>query len=692
MNKVYFAIGLHFHQPVGNFGDILERAYSNCYKPFFETFEKFPDLKINCHFSGNLLDFFEEKHPDYLGKIRKLADAGRVEIMGGGYYEPVFQSIPKRDRLGQIRMMSDYAENRFGYKPCGLWVPERVWSPRLVPDFRQSGIKYVILDDSHIVRAGMDMDNLYGYFVTNYKDDKIAVFPSDKALRYTIPFRFPRETTDYFKGTIRKRMKKAIFGLGSSEMPLFIYGDDAEKFGEWPWTHDWVYKKKWLQSFFEELTRHKGWIETVKFSDCLKIKEPLKEIEIPDGSYEEMMEWSDGSWMNYLTRYPEANQMHKRMMYVSNRLAELREKRPAYRQGRHETGDTGKIEEAERELYKGQCNCAYWHGVFGGIYMYHLRSAVFEHLIKADRTLDEIEHAEPNGWCEVKKINFYDWKSKAIICENRDFFLCVDPANGGSIREFDCKDKSVNLLNTLARRKESYHKKITDRLNNRPSKSLKMHEVIKVMDSRIKDALFYDKHDRLCLIDHFIDGDLKLEDFSSANYEDKGDFSNTPYVARIKERKIILSCEGSVNRKKLIVTKELSLGEGKELTVHYRLQNKTSSSIDTCFGTEFNITLPYADSERYNYANGDKALGRMAESGSAARARHFGINDKSGTLGVDFDFSDKIKKVWYFPVKTVSQSEKSYDLNYQSSCIFPIWHIKLGPAEEINIDITWSIV
>ncbi len=42
------------------------------------------------------------------------------------------------------------------------------------------------------------------------------------------------------------------------------------------------------------------------------------------------------------------------------------------------------LERARAELYRGQCNCAYWHGAFGGIYLPHLRNAVYNHLIAAE--------------------------------------------------------------------------------------------------------------------------------------------------------------------------------------------------------------------------------------------------------------------------------------------------------------------
>ncbi|MFC1667343.1 alpha-amylase/4-alpha-glucanotransferase domain-containing protein [Candidatus Omnitrophota bacterium] len=679
MNRVYFAIGLHFHQPVGNFEKILERAYQNCYKPFLEVFTKYPDIKMTLHISGNLLDYFEERYPEFLDSINGLVFSGQVEIMSGGYYEPIFQAIPQQDRIGQIKMLSDYVERRFNIRPSGMWTPERVWSPDFIQDFCACGIKYSILDDAHLIKAGVNKDNLYGYFMTGSGDNKMAIFPSDKALRYLIPFRLPCDTIDYFKRVARKTIE-----------PLFVYGDDGEKFGEWPWTYDWVYKKDWLNNFFKELMKAGDWIKTVTFSEYLDSHQPLKEIAIPEASYEEMLEWSEGSWMNFLSRYPESDQMHKRMRYVSERIseAEIRNPKSEIRKS---------IEKAKKELYKGQTNCPYWHGVFGGIYLYHLRSAVYEHLINADRAIDGIEHSAQDSWIKVRELDFYKngddegEGAKAMIMESGSFFICADPANSGSIKELDYKPKATNLINTLTRRKELYHKKILERINNEIRKPVAIHEAIKTMDTRIKDGIFYDKHARACLVDHFISKDLTRDDFMRCNYTDKGDFAGSSYIARTDKERIILSRDGMVKGKALLLTKEIGISSDTEIIISYLLKNKSDSTLNTLFGMEFNVTMPYADSDMYNYEANGINLGALDKAGSASESDSFLIKDSCDELGIEFMFNDRPKSVWYFPVRTVSQSESAYDLNYQSSCIFPIWNVSLSSGGELRLDIKWGM-
>ena len=158
-----------------------------------DVFEKYPDIKMSFHFSGCLLDYFEEKHPDFLDRVKAMADRGQVEMVGGGYYEPIFTSIPEVDRVGQIKMMADYIKKRFRQKPQGIWTPERVWAPELTNDFNKACVKYTILDDEHFIKAGLKEDELFGYFTTGEEDKEMAIFPSSKKLRYMIPFKMPHD-------------------------------------------------------------------------------------------------------------------------------------------------------------------------------------------------------------------------------------------------------------------------------------------------------------------------------------------------------------------------------------------------------------------------------------------------------------------------------------------------------------------
>ena len=413
---------------------------------------------------------------------------------------------------------------------------------------------------------------------------------------------------------------------------------------------------------------------TVRLSDYLKSNPAVKKIKIPEASYQEMMEWSHGSWMNFLKKYPETKHMVSKMHYVSEKVNSIKDVI------------------ALAELYKGQCNCAYWHGVFGGLYLYHLRKAIYEHLINAEKIADKALHKGKKDWVEIKEVDFYQDNKKAFIIENEDVSLTVDPQLGGIIRELDARKVSTNLINSIARHEEEDHKKILAKMGKSadPAAVRTIHEDTKSIDPLLKSEFCYDNYIRGCLVDHFMDKLITIDDFMDCKSQELGDFVNTVYKAKKEKDKVVLTREGKVSGKAVSITKEIKLKGKKEIEVSYSLKNLSKAAVNSVFGVEFNLTMPYLNSDKYNYFCRDRILNNLNEKGCTSNTDSFSIKDYNKELDINFTFSKKPESIWYFPVKTVSQSERAYELNYQSSCVLPRWDVKITSGKELNFSIILS--
>ena len=704
--KAKLVMALHFHQPVGNFDNVIERACDRCYIPFLKVLKKYPDIKMTFHFTGCLLEWAEGKRPELFKIVREMTSSGQVEVMTGGFYEPILVAISYEDRLRQIQMLTQYVKDKFSFDAKGAWVAERVWEPTLPAVFSDSGVEYVILDDTHFLYAGVPKEKTYGYYITEDSGKRIAVFPSDKFLRYSMPFKLPHETIDY--------MREAA---SSRDNALFIYGDDGEKFGEWPGTHKWVYEEKWLENFFNELVSNKEWLETVKLGEAYRTFRPLGRVYLPTASYEEMLEWSlpvdiqeymedvlqdiensgkaeyykpfirGGFWRNFLTKYPESNRMNKRVLYASRRLSELREKDPAG------------VLEAEKELFRAQCNCSYWHGIFGGLYLYHLRNAVYEHLIKSEEIMDRITHGEKEFY-QASAIDINSSGEEEVILENNSLALFFDPSGGGVLKELDHKKIAQNFINTLSRKKEAYHRKMLRKIeeeNSPDNEGVKtIHDDVEVTDKSLKDHLIYDAYSRSSLIDHFLSKDLTLDEFLRGNYEEEGDFVNSGYKKQLKEEKegpsLSMEREGRVADSTLLLSKEVSINARSEsFKVLYSLKNTGDSDINVVFAPEFNLTMPFGDSERYSLLAGkSKKAYKLDESITEEGIKEVKILDEESDLIFRIAL-DKEADLWHFPVKTVSLSETAYELNYQASSVIPRVPALLKKDEVLNLSLEVSV-
>ncbi|MEK6714974.1 MAG: alpha-amylase/4-alpha-glucanotransferase domain-containing protein [Candidatus Omnitrophota bacterium] len=687
MNEAYLSLAFHLHQPVGNFESVIERAYQNCYLPFINLFSEFPEIKFSLHISGCLLDYLEVKHSDFLSKLKGMAACGQLELISGGYYEPILIAIPEADVLGQIKMLSKYIAKRFNYKPKGAWIPERVWRPELTTLLNQAKIKYCILDDTHFLKAGLKKEELYGYFLTGRGKEKLAVFPSDKHLRYSIPFAPVSEVFAYFAEVAQTKAQT----LSKRVRPLLTYGDDAEKFGEWPGTYKWVYEEKWLINFLSQLRKNSPWFKTVHFSDYLETYPALGEIEIPESSYDEMLEWTGGSWLNFLKKYPEADQMHKKMFYVSRKISSTLAKTKA---------DADKLREAKHLLYRGQCNCAYWHGVFGGLYLYHLRSAIYENLIAAEKIADEVIHKKEKAWQEVKLIDFDNDGKEEVIMESPSFSLCLDPQDGGVLKELDYRPQNINLINTLSRRPETYHKKILELLKQASLDKQKVHTIhddIRVVDSSISQKLIYDRFGRYCLRDHFLSLKTKQASFMENTFAELGTFAGCAYKVKEDKGAVILSAAGNVRQHRLELSKKIKLKSKQALVIEYVIKGDQACLTGrqakgaVLFAVEFNFTLPFLNSDRYGYFSGVKRIAGLEEEGAIGGLASFGVCDINGGLGLNLNFSPRLYELWFFPVQTVSQSERSYELNFQCISIVLVWRLDFSKSKRYNPKINISL-
>ncbi len=148
--SISFGLLLHSHQPIGNFPWVFQQVYQEDYLPLLETLERHPKVRLSLHYTGSLLDWLEEAHPEFLERIATLVKRNQVEIVSGGYYEPILPSIPDDDKVAQIRRLTERIQRDFGTTATGMWIAERVWEPGLPRFLRDAGIEWTILDDIHL--------------------------------------------------------------------------------------------------------------------------------------------------------------------------------------------------------------------------------------------------------------------------------------------------------------------------------------------------------------------------------------------------------------------------------------------------------------------------------------------------------------------------------------------------------------
>ena len=505
MRPVTLTLIVHDHQPVGNFDAVFRQAHADAYAPFLAFLESRPSMRLAFHHSGPLLQWLALHEPDYLRRLRALVERGQVELWGGGFFEPILPAIPEADRRGQIRSLADWLELELGRRPRGVWLAERVWEPGLASSLAAAGAEYTAVDDAHFVAAGFERDALWGWFHTEDQGRAIGVFPIHRELRYRVPFAAPEETI-----ALLRRVAEG------GEGRIAVLGDDGEKFGVWPGTHATCYEQGWLERFADMLADN-PWIELRTPAEAMSHHPPRGLAYLPSASYHEMEEWSlppraqeryrravelltpemgegardmvrGGHWRNFATRYPEANRLHKRTLRASHRLWQ------------HPAEEDERWREARTRLWRAQCNCPYWHGVFGGLYLPHLRAALYRELIAVEAFL-----APPGPRIERADIDL-DGVPDALL-ETPRWGAWVS-ARGARMWAFDDRQGLWNYGDTLARRPEAYHRRLRE-AETGAAEGRSIHDELRVKEPGLAAlAAEIDAHGRDAFVDRWSEGAL----------------------------------------------------------------------------------------------------------------------------------------------------------------------------------------
>ena len=650
--------GVHAHQPVGNFPAVIDDAHVRSYGMFLRVMERYPEFRFSVHFSGWLLDVLFERFPDDMARLAAMTHRGQVEWFGSGDCEPVLAAIPHRDRVTQIATLSDKIERRFGMRPSGAWLTERVWESSVVTSLVATGIRYVAVDDYHFLCAGEDQARLDSFFSTDEDGRRLDLFPISEGARYRLPFSPADEAVAWLEDLARQGRRAAI------------YFDDIEKFGIWPETYEWVFEKGWLTRFVEGVLASKL-IRTETYAEYHARERTRGIVYLPTTSYIEMNEWTlpaqrarefhalveaekaggrfeahkpflrGGIWRNFMSRYPEANWMHKRMLGASRRLAALpTEQRTA---------------ELQEYLHRAQANDAYWHGLFGGLYLPHLRRAIWNNLLRLESALENLA-----PWPRQQQGDLDHDGHVETAFRSEWLHAYVRDDGNAALVELSSLLLAHNFGDTLRAYEEAYHAKI--------------HFGEAAPGAATGAAGITSAHDRVAYLHTILHGDADPDERPRGMFVDSMVDVNdmlrplATYVPGAEPGRWVGGGEGWRIEKRYAL-------EGDALTVVFRVEGaRPPASLET----EINLAMPSCDGYggRYVLADGSVA-GGFGEVLRLEGATRFTLEDSElrGSLSIE---ASRPMQVDAAPHRTVSQSEAGFEKIMQAVCITLAWSPAVG--------------
>lgn len=692
--RISLALVIHNHQPVGNFGWVFEQVYDQAYRPMLDALERHPGVRLSLHYTGPLLEWLLAERPDAVDRLGALVARRQVEVLGGGYYEPVLASLPERDRIGQLTRMADVLERRFGQRPRGAWLAERVWEPDLPTSLATAGYEWTILDDAHFRAAAIREEDLWGPYTTEDQGHILRVFGTEQGLRYRIPFRTVDDVIDYLRDH-----------ASDDGSRVGMMGDDGEKFGAWPttWKHCWG-EGRWVERFFEAIEANADWLATVTPSEWLDDHPPIGRVYIPTGSYAEMGEWAlpaseslefgrvlhaaqdegrpearwlrGAFWRNFQVRYREVNDLHKQMLRVSDKVAGM---------------PVGSDHDRAREhLYQAQSNDCYWHGLFGGIYISHMRLATHEHLIAAEDLADTAcgtLTASERSDLDLDGIDEVRLASPGQV-------VAIDVVEGAGIGAWDIRAVRHALCAVMRRRPEAYHETLRRRSLESAATAdasadgpTSIHDTFRVKEPGLADRLVYDTHERRSGLVCALDPAATPDDWAAARATELGDAADGAYeIIDLGLDRLTLRRDARIADAAVTVTKTVILGGDRRtptLDLVVGLEHRDGPAIDVRLGIEWSTTMlggggnPSAWWERGDRRVAHDTAGAVRGVGTIAQGNdHIGIAVETSP--------DVPADAWWAPIETISNSEDGFERVYQGSGLLLSWLLRLGPGERLE--------
>ena len=518
--------------------------------------------------------------------------------------------------------------------------------------------------------AGKRIEELNGFYTTEEDGRRLDLFPISEALRYRLPFSPADEAVRYIESQAQMGQTVAA-----------VYFDDIEKFGIWPETYEWVYEKGWLKQFIEGVLASPI-IQTQRYDEYHAQAKTRGVVYLPTASYIEMNEWTlpaqaantyaelvheakqqgrfeehkaflrGGIWKNFLTRYPESNWMHKRMLGLSKRL--------------HALHGHAKHAELLDLLYQAQANDAYWHGLFGGLYLPHLRRAVYQAMVRLERRLDELDQRPAR---EVYDLDLDGQDELLVHNESLQAIFRLD--GSATIAELDAYALSHNFGDSLARQDEHYYRKIHlgEQDNTHDSEGIvSAHDRVSFKHAIGPEDMQVDQNPRAMFRDSWLDAD-------------QPESHTPPYVLNYKELDSTgLDARFEAAVEVLKVNKNYRLA-GNVLTLHYHFGGEPRG----WFGTEINLAMPSCDGPAGRYVFEGAIPGGFGQVFETESMRGITLADDVLGGSVTLSTSHRVQ-LHAAPHFSVSQSEAGFEKIMQAVTLKLAW-----PLSELNREMVLTL-
>ncbi|GMO54289.1 MAG: DUF1926 domain-containing protein [Termitinemataceae bacterium] len=201
-------LGFHFHLPYGTRAEEYNELYEKRIKVLLSALFQYQDLPALIHFSGNVLYHIEREYPEMFMMLIDMIKRKQIELLSGGFYEPMMSLLQTKDRISQIEMLTTYISKNFGKHAKGCWLPDIAWDQSMPSVLNDCNIGWTFLDSKRWKSA--NIKNLE-QCITEDRGKLVRVFPHAKNYRDLFETKNAKEALDEILQDCNKKSTFAIF-------------------------------------------------------------------------------------------------------------------------------------------------------------------------------------------------------------------------------------------------------------------------------------------------------------------------------------------------------------------------------------------------------------------------------------------------------------------------------------------------
>jgi alpha-amylase len=350
-------------------------------------------------------------------------------------------------------------------------------------------------------------------------------------------------------------------------------------------------------------------------------------------------------------------------------------------------------------LLRAQCNDAYWHGIFGGLYAPHLRTELWRNLIRAEAIADG-----QSATTLAPRVELLDYDADGAhehLFTGSEYQVLLKPTDGGTLAAFDFRPAAATLINSIQRRPEAYHARLREAAKTAvPGAVSSIHEQTLVKEPGLERFLRYDRWPRHAFRVLLFDPARKQSEYETLELQEDPGFAGGAFHVKsasatdaqlIREDELKLTAKNGVAVPILSLAKRFTFGpapNGCEVACEIGLKLKQPLAKPVAVGIESIINF-LAPAEPDRFFETPKGPQNLRFSGTLPGPM---LRMEDGWQRVRVTLhAPGAKEFWVAPIETVSESEEGFERVYQGSQILAIWQPSLAAQEPWFARLVWRV-